>query len=141
VTSNSHGTPRFIDTNILLRYFTGDDPRKAAACLALLQRIEDGQETAITSSLVVFETAFSLYSSYHLTRERIRDLLAPVLGLRGLRVPDRQTFLDALDLYAHHSVSFADAFNTVYARAHGVGEIYSYDRDFDRIPGMRRLEP
>src|SRR5581483_4424214 len=92
VTSNSHGTPRFIDTNILLRYFTGDDPRKAAACLALLQRIEDGQETAITSSLVVFETAFSLYSSYHLTRERIRDLLAPVLGLRGLRVPDRQTF-------------------------------------------------
>lgn len=76
-----------------------------------------------------------------MTRERIRDVLVPILSLRDLRVPDRQISLAVLDLYAQYSVSFADAFNTVYARAHGVSEIYSYDREFDRIPGVRRLEP
>ena len=139
--SNSRGAPRFVDTNILLHYFTGGDPRKAADCLALLQRIETGQESAITSSLVIFETAFSLYSSYHMSRERIRDLLVPIVSLRGLRVPDRQIFVDALNFYAQHAVSFADSFNAVYAQAYGISEIYSYDRDLDRFPGSSRIEP
>lgn len=29
-------SPRFLDTNVLLRYFTRDDERKAAAALELL---------------------------------------------------------------------------------------------------------
>ena len=35
---------KFLDTNILLRYFTRGDERKAAACFALLQRVQQGQE-------------------------------------------------------------------------------------------------
>ena len=32
--------PRFLDTNILLRYLTRDDEEKDRACLALLLRVE-----------------------------------------------------------------------------------------------------
>ncbi len=33
---------RFLDTNILLRYLTGDDEHKAGACLDLLLKVERG---------------------------------------------------------------------------------------------------
>jgi predicted nucleic acid-binding protein len=38
-------------------------------------------------------------------------------------------------------VSFADIYNAQYAQSHGIEEIYSWDRDFDRIEGISRVEP
>src|SRR5207237_10782451 len=43
---------RFLDTNILLRFLTRDDEGKATASLALLTRIEQGEEKVVTSPLV-----------------------------------------------------------------------------------------
>ena len=52
--------PRFLDTNILLRYLTRDDEEKARRALALLLRVERGEEEVVTSPMVVFETIFTL---------------------------------------------------------------------------------
>ncbi|MSQ40826.1 MAG: hypothetical protein EXR55_04055 [Dehalococcoidia bacterium] len=62
---------RFLDTNILLRHLTGDDPLKAQACSLLLQRVEWGEEVVETSDCVVWETVFVLQSPrpYGLMRE------------------------------------------------------------------------
>jgi predicted nucleic acid-binding protein len=73
---------RFLDTNIPVRYFTGDDQRKADAAFALLLR-----------------------------------------------------------LFVQYPLSFADAFNIAYMQSHQLTEIYSWDKDFDRVPGITRLEP
>jgi len=35
---------RFLDTNILIRYLTGDDPDKASLALALLDRVAEGTD-------------------------------------------------------------------------------------------------
>ena len=55
--------PRFVDTNVLLRYFTGDDEEKALRAPALLQRIELGEERIETSHLVFFEVIFTFEAS------------------------------------------------------------------------------
>jgi predicted nucleic acid-binding protein len=39
-----------------------------------------------------------------------------------------------------HRISFADAFNAAFMQQQ-IGEIYSWDADFDRIPGIARIEP
>jgi len=46
---------RFIDTNLFIRYFTRDEEEKAQRVLALLKRVEKGEEKITTSSLVIFE--------------------------------------------------------------------------------------
>ena len=134
---------RFLDTNILLRYLTGDDEQKAEACLSLLQRAERGEEVLITSDLVIFETVFTLQSPrrYDLSRERIRELVESVIGLRGLRLPRKALYVRAFDLYCELNIDFADAYNAAYMEAHGLSEVYSYDTDFDRVEGIRRVEP
>lgn len=132
---------RFLDTNVLLRYFTRDDEAKARRALALLTRVEQGQEKVVTSSLVIFETIFTLQSFYHLPRERIRELVQDVITLRGLELPNKIHFVQALDMYATTRLSFADAYNAIYAKARSAAEIYSWDTDFDRVPGVTRVEP
>ncbi|MBI4215952.1 MAG: PIN domain-containing protein [Chloroflexi bacterium] len=135
--------PRFLDTNILLRYLTRDDEEKAAACLALLLRVERGEEVVVSSDLVMAETVFTLQSrrQYGLSRERIRQLLEPVIALRGLRLPRKSLYARAFDLYCGGKVSFTDAYNAAYMEARGLREVYSYDRDFDGVEGLQRVEP
>jgi uncharacterized protein len=134
--------PRFLDTNILLRYLTRDDEAKARAALRLLLRVERGEERVHTSPMVVFETVFTLQSFYRQPRARIRERLRPILAMRSLALPNKRLYLAALDLYVERPyLSFADAFNVVYMRARGITEIYSWDTDFDRVGGVTRVEP
>ena len=133
---------RFIDTNLFLRYFTRDDEEKAQNVLELLKRVEKNEEKVITSSLVMFEVIFTLESFYKVSREEIKELLYPILDLKGLKLSDKEIFRDALDLFTQKKkLSFADAFNTSFAIKKGVKEIYSYDKDFDKLEGIERVTP
>ena len=133
--------PRFLDTTILLRYLTGDDPKKAAGALALLHRIEEGEERVATSPLVIFETVFTLQKAYRIPRSQIRAALSDLISLRGVELPNKPVYLQALDLYTEKNISFADAYNAAYIHAHHLNEIYSFDTDFDKIDDIIRVEP
>jgi predicted nucleic acid-binding protein len=64
------------------------------------------------------------------------------LGLRGLRLTGKDLLRQALDLYVERQgLSFADAYHAIYVRQRDPAEIYSWDTDFDRIPGVIRVEP
>lgn len=134
-------TVRFIDTNILLRYLSGDDPVRAQRALTLLRRIELGEEQAVTSQLVIFETIFSMQRRYRVPKAQIRDRIQAILNLRNLQIPDKHLFHQALDLFVERDIPFADAFNATYMQTRGVTEIYTWDRDYDRIPDIQRVEP
>lgn len=134
-------TPRFLDTNILLRYFVRSDPDKARQAKILFDRVERGEERVITSVILVFETAFTLQRTYKVARPQIREMVGDILSVPGVQLPGKRLCLDALDLYVERNVSFADAFNAVYMRSRGLNEIYSWDTDFDRIEVLTRVEP
>ena len=136
---------RFLDTNIILRYLTHDDDAKAEACYRLFQQVNRGEEELFTCEAVVAEVAYVLSSPralYRLSHEEIRDRLVPILALRGVRLPQKQLYLRALDIYAFSPVlDFEDALAVAHMEHRGVTEIVSYDRDFDRIVGLQRIEP
>jgi predicted nucleic acid-binding protein len=132
---------KFSDTNIFLRYLTKDDEEKAYKVLDLLKKIEGGEEKAITSPLVIFELIFTLQKYYKLSREEIRDLVLPLINLRGLKLPYKAVFEKALEAFPNTNVSFADLFNYFFMLEHEVKEIYSYDEDFDKLPEVKRLVP
>ncbi len=131
----------FLDTNILLRFLTRDDEGKAQQALDLLLKIERGEEKVITSPLVIFETIYTLQRFYKVPRQRIRDQILSIISLRSLHLPDKNLYHRAFDLYVTKNISFADAYNAVYMQAEEVSHIYSWDRDFDKIDGITRLEP
>jgi uncharacterized protein len=132
---------RFIDTNLFLRYLTRDDEDKAQKVLNLLKRVEENEEKVITSPLVIFEVIFTLESFYKVQREEIKELLSPILDLRGLKLLDKGIYRQALDIYTQNKISFADVFNAAFAIKKGIKEIYSYDKHFDKLEGIERVIP
>ena len=133
---------RFLDTNILLQHLVRGGERKSVACRDLLLRLERGGEVAVANDIVVFELVYIRQSTRHygLSRSRIRELLDPIIRLRGLRLPRKPLYARTFDLYCDTRVSFADAFNAAYMESLGVTEVYSYDTDFDGITGITRVE-
>ena len=136
---------RFLDTNVILRYLTRDDEAKAEACYRLFQRVKDAEEEVVTCEAIVTEVVYVLSSPrapYRLSHEEVRERLMPILTLRGLKLGQKRIYLHALDLYASSPfLDFEDALAIAHMARLGVTEIVSYDRDFDRIAGLRRAEP
>jgi predicted nucleic acid-binding protein len=132
---------RFLDTNVLLRYLTRDDEEKARLALALLTRVERGEEKVVTSPLVIFETVFTLQKRYGFPKEQIRDAVSDIISLRGLELSNKSLYIKALELFVSGKIPFTDAHAVAYMQSQGLDEIYSWDTDFDHIAGLRRVEP
>lgn len=132
---------RFIDTNLFIRYFTRDDEEKAQKVLALLKRVEEDKERVIVSSLVIFEVIFTLESFYKVPKKEIKELMLPILKMKGLKLSNKEIYEGALDTYVKKNISFTDAFNCAFVLKKGIKEIYSYDEDFDKIKEIKRIIP
>ena len=135
----------FLDTNVILRYLIRDDDAKAQACYELFRRAQKGEEELTTCEAIVAEAVYVLSSPrlpYRLNHEEIRARLLPILTLRGLKLPHKRVCLRALDLHASSGfLDFEDALAVAHMERRGIAEIVSYDRDFDRVAGVRRTEP
>jgi uncharacterized protein len=131
----------FLDTNILLRFLTRDDEQKAQQALDLLLRIERGEEKVITSPLIIFETIFTLQKLYKVPRDIIKEQVLSIISLRSLHLQDKSLYPRAFDLYVSKNISFADAYNAVYMHSEEIAQIYTWDKDFDKIEGITRIEP
>ena len=131
---------RWIDTNAIVRYLAGDSPDIAARARRLLQAIEAGDEVVILEDVVLADAVWVLSSFYERARPDIADVLTEIVALPGMLNQDKPSLLRALTLYANSRIDFADALLAAKT-LEGGGEIYSFDRDFDRVPGLTRIEP
>jgi predicted nucleic acid-binding protein len=135
---------KFLDANVFIRVLTKDDPVKAAASLALLERLDSGDDEAVTCEAVIAEVVYVLTSlvTFRLTHEEVRNRFKPLLELRGLRIEHKTSYLRALDLYASAPyLDIEDAIIVAHMEREGWTELVSYDRDFDRVSGPVRAEP
>lgn len=131
----------FIDTNVLVRHFTQDNAILSPRATAYLLRIEQGDVTIRLADTVVFETVFLLERTYKQPKSLIRTALLDFLSLPGVVVPNRARLRGAFDYYVNLNISFADAYHAVLMAEDGLNEIVTFDRHFDRVPGIRRIEP
>jgi len=131
----------FIDTNILLRYLTKDDPVQYPRCRNLFKKAQNGEMLLVTSTLVIAELIWTLASHYQVSKEQIIEKTSIIIGSDAVQIHDKEIIAEALVIYARKNVDYIDAYNAVLLRHLNLKEIYSYDRDFDRIEGIDRLEP
>lgn len=133
----------FIDTNVILRHITQDNPDYSARALQFFQELETGDRTATSTEGVLVEAVQVLSSRtlYHLLRGDIQAKLRPIIVLKGLKLAHKRVYLRALDIYATTNLDFVDALLVAHSERSGNRTIISFDRDFDRIPGVHREEP
>lgn len=134
----------FVDTDVIIRLLTGDDPVKQAQAASLFEQVEQGKLSLAAPDTVIADAVFVLASPrlYDVPRAEVAALLIPLVQLSGFRITNRQAVLAALSLYgATPQLDFGDALLITSMQEAGAQTIYSYDRHFDGIPGLLRRQP
>jgi predicted nucleic acid-binding protein len=137
-------TTRLIDTNVLLRHLLADHPTHSPAATRLIREIEQGQQSAWTTSLTIAEVVFVLTSkrTYDLPRAFVRQALLPLIELPNLKLAHKRLYRRVFDLYiSHPKLSYVDAYEAARVEQEQPPELFSFDRDFDAIPTIIRVEP
>ena len=133
----------FVDTDILIRLLTGDDPQKQAAGQALFESVEQGSLTLAAPATVIADAVYVLSSPrlYAQPRAQVAAMLTRLVRLAHFKIGQRRTVLRALDLYGTTNLDFGDAMIVANMQRVGSPALYSYDQDFDGIQGVTRQEP
>lgn len=133
----------FVDADVIVRLLAGDDPGKQAAARALFEEVEAGHLAVATPATTIADAVYVLTSArlYALPRHEAAALLSTLVRLPSFRVRDRRVVLHALDLFGATRLDFGDAMILAAMEQAGASSLYSYDKDFDRRPGISRREP
>jgi predicted nucleic acid-binding protein len=132
-----------VDTDVIIRLVTGDDPVKQARAAQLFQDVEDGKLTVRAPVTVIADAVFVLCSKrlYNLPRPEAAAALTRLVSIPGFRVDRRRTVIAALGLFGSTRVDFGDCMLIASMREPGATILYSYDTDFDRFAPISRQEP
>ncbi len=129
-----------LDTNVIVRFLTGDHPAHSPRSRNLFARAAAGDVTLVVTDLALAETAWVLQSFYSLDRNAITAALKDLIDSAGIEVENKATLLSALRNFAQTDVNFVDAYHAAVAAGESIA-IASFDRDFDQFAGVKRVEP
>ena len=122
-----------IDTNVIVRVVTADDPEQLEVAKALLS-----DERLWLCKTVLLETEWVLRFSYELSRDVIREAFRRLLGLENLEMEDRSTVLVALGWYGE-GMDFADALHLASSR--GTVRFATFDHSLARSASRLEINP
>ncbi len=114
-----------VDTNIIVRYLTGDHPEQFAKASELIHG-----EAVCVCTTVLLETEWVLRRGYRFSRERIIAALTAFAGLPRVTLEDPGLAARALD-WMRRGLDFADALHL--AKAEGCEAFVSFDRRFAAV--------
>lgn len=130
----------FLDTNIILRFILQDHPLYSPKAEAIFKKIDDKKIKVRLSWLVIFEVVFVLQNSHNLKREDISQKLLPILTVENILFEQKQILNLVFNYYVGKKISLADAYHIALMNKKKINKIYSFDKDFDKIPEIQRLE-
>ena len=126
-----------VDTNIIVRFLTGDDPAQAAVARSVM-----GQRPVFVPRTVLLEAEWVLRGVYGLPSEQIIPALRALAGLSGVLVEDAVLVAKAMD-WAEAGMDFADAMHL--AAAIGCDSFLTFDKRLahsgTRLSGIPIMAP
>lgn len=119
----------YVDTSIVVRYLTGDDPERSPAAAAVIET-EDSRAVSIVS---ILEAAHVLRSAYHHERGSIASALIGLVERGNVVIPEfpKEHILRWLDAWRDGAAdSIGDALIAASMSAHSAEAIVTFDRGF-----------
>ncbi|MHA1632085.1 MAG: type II toxin-antitoxin system VapC family toxin [Candidatus Freyarchaeota archaeon] len=129
---------RFVDSNVFIYVLVRSPKDDYKVAKKILERIEGGEE-AVTNVAVIQEIVDWLECNNR--REEIEKLLTAInsyISLAKAEVSWRD-FMEAIEDMKKYNLDFVDALTLQTMKKYGVKEIYTKDKDFDRVKGVKRI--
>lgn len=119
----------FIDTNVIIRYITQDEPAMAEAAKHLFDQVEAGTTTVTTCEGVIAEVVYILSSKslYNLPRDEVKKHLRNFLRMKGLKLTHKSVYLRALDIYSATNLDFVDTLVIEHTQRKKTDVLWTFD--------------
>ena len=125
-----------LDTNILIRYLTLDDPAQSARAIEILERRLTPNNPGFVSVVAMVETVWVLDRAYGLTNREIATAVERLLQVEVLEIESEQEVFTAMVALKQGRGSFADALIAELALRAGCTRTLTFDRKAARLPGF-----
>ena len=109
-----------IDANVVLRYLLRDDENLFKQANKFFEEIYSGKKTAYILQSVIAEIVYVLKCVYGVNKEEIAEVLIEFLKSKNIKTQDKQTVIDALNLYANKNLDFIDCLICAYGKSYSV---------------------
>lgn len=125
---------RAIDTNLLVRLLTRDDPKQVAAAEAFVAR------GAWVPHIALVEATWVLSSAYDRDHESVASAVEMLLNHQHLTLQDADVVTAAVAQFRRRpTVGFSDCLMLEVARKAGHLPLGTFDRDFAKLDDVERL--
>jgi predicted nucleic-acid-binding protein len=127
-----------LDTNIVVRYLTRDDPAQAAKAMRLMNSLSP-EERGFLSLVVIVELVWVLQDRYRFPKDEIVSTLDTLLRSKELMVERADVVWKAVQKFRISRSDFADCLIQRSAQAAGCEHTITFDQDAARMAGMKLL--
>jgi predicted nucleic-acid-binding protein len=125
-----------IDTNVLVRYITQDDPAQSAKATKFMESLSP-DVPGFVSMIVVVELVWVMQACYHASRDAIATMLETLLRTDALVVERAEIIWQALRRTQSTQADFADCLIERCGHAEGCTHTVTFDRNAVKTVDMR----
>ena len=128
-----------LDTNILIRYLTQDDPIQSPKATRLLERTLTLEEPGYLSLASVLEIAWVLGSIYRQSSEELAKTIERLLQIETLIIQNEKEVHEAMLVLKSNQGSFNDALIGALGAWAGCDSTLTFDKKASRLPGFELI--
>ena len=128
-----------LDTNVVVRYLTQDDPVQAALATEAIEHAAERGDRLFLSGVVLCELVWVLESAYGYERAEVTDVVERVLRTTQFDFDHKDQLWQAWQDYRTGKGDFSDYLIGRLGHAAGCGETLTFDRALERSPLFRLL--
>lgn len=117
---------QILDTNVILRFFVGDNKDQQEKSKLIFSEAEKGKRKLLVKPLIIAECCFVLESFYKKERDQIASSFEVFLSQKWLMVEDREVLLLMWNWY-RKNLHFVDSYLLAWAKTNK-SKIVSFDK-------------
>ena len=128
-----------VDTNVIVRYLTQDDPQQSATATRFLENVLSAENPGHVPLVVLAEVAWVLTSLYTVDRAGLVTILSGLLTTVQLHVESAELVWRALRRFERSKADFSDALILECATEAGCSRAVTFDRQAAATSGFELL--
>lgn len=132
--------PLLLDTNVLLRFITGEPADQAKEVAELVAAAEAGKVRLAVLPMVLAEAVFVLTGFYEHPRSKVAEVLSHLISSPGFHAEEPERMLHALRLFGSGNLDFVDCYLAAASIREG-RTLVSFDRDLAKLHGISVHKP
>lgn len=127
-----------LDTNLIIRFLTRDNPQQARKVEVLYKKA--GNNQLLLSDLVIAEVVYVLLAVYGKEKEDIVNIISTIIADKKFKTNER-LMTKTLIFWEHNNISFVDAYLCAMNAGNKGDPLYSFDKRVLKIDGVNGKSP